>query len=274
VRGSRWTAAARRVSELGRAAVEVAGRSGGQAWGGGIRPTPIGLIGSGCLLIADLIWLSRTRPPDWSGLLVWFIGLAVIGVFLAGVANQVSLVRAHLAAFALVYAATPSDLVDLAWVVVLAGVSDLVDGAVARSFRQLSRLGGALDPLVDGVFFGAVAVGLATGEAYPGWLAGVVLARYGLPALAGALLLIGRRRPRLHHTPLGQASTLLIGVLLGGIALFHGLGYPTVQLRWAGEILIPAATLATFINLFWSNRREILGARRGRTSIPGPGASP
>jgi len=274
VRGRRRTVASRRMGELRRVVMGGVGGGGGRGWSGGIGPTPTGLIGSGCLLAADLIWLSRTRPPAWPWLLAWFVGLVAIGVFLPGVANQVSLVRAHLAAFALVYAAAPGDLVDLAWVVVLAGASDLVDGAVARSLHQPSRLGGALDPLVDGIFFGAVAVGLAAGGAYPGWLAGVVLARYGLPALAGALLLLGRRQPRLHHTPLGQASTTLIGVLLGGIALFHGLGYPTVQIRWAGEVLIPVAALATFANLFWSNRREILGARCGGRAAPGSGAPP
>jgi len=220
------------------------------------------VVGGGCLLAADLAWISRTRPPDWPWLLAWFAGLVVIGLVLPGAANQVTLARAHLAAFALVYASTSSGLVDLAWVVVLAGVSDVVDGAMARWLHRSSRLGGALDPLVDGVFFGAVAVGLAVGGAYPGWLAGTVLARYALPALAGAILLLGRRRPRLQHTPMGQASTLSIGILLGGLALFHGLGYPTAALRWAAEVVIPAAALATFVNLFWSNRREILGARR------------
>ena len=239
-------------------------------WGIGIGPTRAGLVGSGCLLAADLTWTSLAHPPDRLWLLIWFVGLAAIGVPLPGAANQITLLRAHLAAFALVYASAPSGLIALAWVVVLAGASDVVDGAVARSLRRSGRLGGALDPLVDGVFFGAVAVGLALGGAYPAWLAGTVLSRYALPALAGALLLLGRRRPRLQHTPMGQVSTLLIGVLLGGLALFHGLGYPTAALRWAAEILIPATALATFVNLFWSNRREILGAGSGERAAGTP----
>ena len=41
--------------------------------------------------------------------------------------------------------------------------------------RLRRRLGGALDPVVDGIFFGAVALGLALGGAYPLWLAGLVV---------------------------------------------------------------------------------------------------
>jgi phosphatidylglycerophosphate synthase len=108
--------------------------------------------------------------------------------------------------------------------------------------------------VVDGIFFGAVALGLAAGLAYPAWLAGLVIMRYGLPAAVGAVLLLLRRRPELRHTPLGQASTLLIGVLLGGVALLRGLRQDTGPLIAVTEVVVPLAVLATFANLYWANR--------------------
>lgn len=224
-----------------------------------IRPSTVGIVGSAVLLAADLTWLALVRPPQLPLLAAWFAALAVVGAFLPGVANQVSLSRAHLAGPALVYSLLPSRLLELAAVVSLAGLSDLVDGAIARRFGSPTRLGGGLDPVVDGIFFGAVAIGLALGGAYPWWLALVVIVRYALPALVGAGLILAGRQPKLHHTPLGQVSTTLIGVLLGGLALFRGLGWSSDVLLVVAEVVLPVAALATFVNLFWANRPAILG---------------
>ena len=220
----------------------------------------MGLAGSAVFLVADLAWLALARPPGLELLLSWFGLLLLAGALVPGAANQVTLARAHLAAPALVYSVDPSRLLQLAAVVTLAGLSDVLDGAVARRFERPSRLGGALDPVIDGLFFGAVAIGLVIGVSYPLWLAGAVVLRYALPAAAGGLLLLAGRRPALQHTPLGQASTTLIGILLGGAALLHGLGWSTGGLLlMLSEVIIPLAAVATFGNLFWANRRALLG---------------
>jgi cardiolipin synthase len=225
-----------------------------------IRPTTVGVVASVCFLGADLVWLDVVRPPGLPFLAAWFVVLAVLGAFMPGLANQVSLSRAHLAGPALVYSLLPSRLLQLAAVVSLAGFSDLVDGAVARRFGSPTRLGGGLDPVVDGIFFGAVAIGLTLGGAYPWWLAAVVIVRYGLPAVVGAGLVVAGRRPKLQHTPLGQVSTTLIGLLLGGLALFRGLGWRSDSLLLVSEVVLPIAALATFVNLFWVNRPAIAGS--------------
>jgi len=190
----------------------------------------------------------------------WFIALVLAGTRLPGPANQVTLARAYLAVPALVYGLQPRGLGALAVTVAVASVTDLVDGTVARRFAQPSRLGGALDPVVDGIFFGAVAAGLALGGAYPLWLAAVVVLRYALPALVGALLVLAGRRPALSHTLFGQVSTTLIAVLLGWVALFRGLGQDTSPVVAAAAVVIPASTVLVFANLAWANR----GALRGR----------
>ena len=228
------------------------------------RPTSTGLAGAACLLVADAAWLLLTGPPGVPLLAVWFLAAAAFGAFLPGWANQLSMVRAHLAGPGLVYALSPRSFGLVAVTVALAGLSDVLDGAIARRFEGATSLGGALDPVVDGVFFGAVAVGLAAGGAYPPWLAGVVVLRYLIPALAGGLLLLWGRRPRLRHTPVGQASTALIAILLGGVGLLRAAGRDTGSLLTVSEAVIPLAALATFANLFWANRHSIGGSGRPR----------
>lgn len=217
--------------------------------------TRAGLIGGAVYLVLSGLWLVLGHPPGSRIVYeLWFIALIVAGGQLPGPANQVTLARAYLALPALVYALVPGALGLLAVTVAVAALTDLVDGTVARRFTAPTRLGGALDPVVDGIFFGAVAVGLAAGAAYPWWVAGVVVARYVVPALAGGGLLLARRRPELVHTVFGQVSTTVIAVCLGGVALLRGLGQDSAAVVAVAEVMVPAATLLGFAQLFWANR--------------------
>lgn len=211
-------------------------------------------------LSLGLSWLALTREPWWWAA-AWFVLVAAGGAFIPGEANQVSLARAYLAAPAFLYAANHAY-APLAVTVAVAGVTDLVDGTVARRFARPSNFGGGLDPVVDGIFTGGVAVGLAFGGAFPLWLAFVVIARYLLPALAGGALLAGGQRVELRHTLTGQVSTTLILVLLGGVALLRGLNQDPGNLVPAAEIVIPIATVATFVHLGFALRRPV-GASAG-----------
>jgi cardiolipin synthase len=177
--------------------------------------------------------------------------------FIPGEANQVSMARAHLAAPAFVYAVAPGQLGLLALVLAVAGLSDLVDGTIARRFARPSTLGGGLDPVVDGVLLGAVAVGLAVGGIFPLWLAVVIVGRYLLPALGGLVLIYLHRRPELRHTVSGQISTALIIILIGGICLFRFMNQDATNVVIGAEVVIPITTLATFIHLGWVARRPV-----------------
>ncbi len=173
---------------------------------------------------------------------------------LPGVANLVTGSRVVLAVPGYWFALSPAGLPWLALVVAVAGVSDLVDGTIARRFDRPTKFGAALDPICDGVFFGAVAVGLAVGGAYPFWLAFAVVARYTLPVFVGGVLVLLGMLPALRHTFFGQLSTALIAVLLGGVALFRGLSLPTSSLLVAAEVLIPVVTLLAWIELGFAAR--------------------
>ena len=219
-----------------------------------------GVAGSALYLLLGLGWVLATDPGPTLPIACWFVIVAAAGTLVPGVANQVSLARAYLAAPALAYSLVPGRLGFLAVVLAIAGVTDLVDGTIARRFDHPSALGGGLDPVVDGIFLGAVALGLAAGGAFPLWLGLVVVGRYLLPALAGAALIASHRRPELRHTLTGQVSTALIIILLGGICLFRGLNQDSGTLVGAAQIVIPVASIATFVHL-----AVVSGRRAGPT---------
>jgi cardiolipin synthase (CMP-forming) len=219
-----------------------------------VRLHRTGVIAGVIYLLLGALWMWAAGASPL--LMAWFVAVAIAGAFIPGEANQVSLARAYLAGPAFVYALA-GQFAFLAVAVALAGLTDLVDGTVARRFGHPSNLGGGLDPVVDGLFVGALATGLALGGAFPLWLALVIIARYLLPALGGGLLIVLGRRPELRHTLTGQVSTVLILFLVGGICLLRGLHQESSGLASAAVIVIPVATLATFVHLAWASRRSV-----------------
>ena len=228
-----------------------------------MRLTQTSVMASAAYAIAGLAWALLAGRADVL-VIGWIVLVAIAGAFVPGIANQVSLARAYLAAPALVYSLTPGNLGVLAVVVAIAGLTDLVDGTIARRFDRPSAFGGGLDPVVDGLFLGALTVGLAAGGGIPWWLAAVVILRYLLPALAGGLLIAMGRPPELRHTLMGQVSTVLILVLIGGTCLIRGLNQDPGNFAIAAQVVIPIATIATFVHLAW--------AVRHRRRVPAPDA--
>ena len=79
------------------------------------------------------------------------------------------------------------------WILVYAGVSDAVDGFIAKRYNLSSKLGGYLDPIADKALLISVFISLGyTGYLYS-WLIliglpwGIVYARRLTPALLGTL---------------------------------------------------------------------------------------
>ena len=227
-----------------------------------MRLNRAGIVFGVVYLLLGFAWIAASDPGQPFLLAAWFVLVAAAGSVIPGIANQVSLARAYLAAPALVYSLAPDRLGFLAVVLALAGLTDLVDGTIARRFDKPSTLGGGLDPVVDGVLLGAVGVGLTFAGIIPMWLALVIVGRYLVPAVAGFVLLSMGRRPELRHTVTGQISTALIIVLIGGICLFRFMNQDAGNVVIGAEVAIPIATLATFAHLGWAARRS-MAARPG-----------
>ena len=222
-----------------------------------MRITRAGVTFSVAYLAIGLVWVFGARPAGVTAVYIaWFVAVAVIGAFIPGIANQVSLGRAYLAAPAVAYSVSADRLGLLALVLAIGGLTDLVDGTIARRFDRPSTLGGGLDPVVDGVLLGAVAIGLVIGGIIPSWLAAVIVLRYLVPAVVALVLISMGFKPELRHTVSGQISTALIIVLVGGLCLFRFFNQDASNVVLGAEVVIPIATVTTFAHLGWSARRR------------------
>lgn len=94
-------------------------------------------------------------------------------------------------------------------VLVIAGVTDYLDGLVARATGQYSRLGAILDPLADRLTIAATLVGLVLRDFIPWWLVIALILRE-LMLLAVLPALRARGRVALPVTLVGKAATFCL----------------------------------------------------------------
>ncbi|GGQ76168.1 CDP-alcohol phosphatidyltransferase family protein [Kitasatospora griseola] len=87
-------------------------------------------------------------------------------------------------------------------VLMLSGVSDYLDGKLARRWGQVSRLGQLLDPAADRLYIVSTLVGLTWREILPWWLTALLVAR---EAFVGVVLL------RLNRAGYGPLNVSFLG---------------------------------------------------------------
>ncbi len=114
------------------------------------------------------------------------------------------------------------DFVSAFWIFILAGVSDGVDGFLARQFNMRSVLGSYLDPLADKALLVSIYLTLAVIGDIPVWLTILIVSRDVL--IVGGVLLAGllgqpmAMKPHIVSKINTAAQIVLAGLVLGDLA--------------------------------------------------------
>jgi cardiolipin synthase (CMP-forming) len=93
-------------------------------------------------------------------------------------------------------------------VFVVAGVSDGLDGFIARCFNQRTALGAYLDPVADKLLLVSAYVALAILGVIPSWVAVVVIARDVIIFLGIAIFTLTEKKYEVHPTIVSKCTTL------------------------------------------------------------------
>ncbi len=153
---------------------------------------------------------------------------------------------------------------DIAFCVFVgAGVSDAVDGWLARAWNARSALGAILDPVADKLLLVSVYVTLAAIGVLPDWLAIMVVFR-DLVIVGGVLVLwVLGRPPKIRPLMVSKLNTALQIVLAAVALLLAGFGLRADGLLAALIWAVAGTTLA-------SGAANVAAALRG----PPPSSSP
>ena len=131
-----------------------------------------------------------------------------------------------------------------------AGVSDAVDGFLAKRFNMASELGAYLDPLADKVLIVSIYVALGIADVLPRWLVILVVSR-DLLIVGGVLLSWLLDRPvNVRPHPVSKANTaaqlLLVGLVLAALGFGFDAGW-ALTLVTAAVAALSLASVAVYL---------------------------
>lgn len=128
------------------------------------------------------------------------------------------------------------------WVFMGAGVSDALDGYIAKRFDRRTRLGALLDPAADKAMLVGVYVTLGLAGQLPGWLVALVVSRDLLIVLGFFLIRSTAAPQQLGPLYISKVNTLVQIALVGFVLARLGLSVETGAATW---LLIAAAAVTT-----------------------------
>ena len=125
-----------------------------------------------------------------------------------------------------------------------AGISDALDGAIARLMKQKTRIGAILDPVADKLLLTSSYITLAVLGPIPEWLAVVVISRDVIIIFGVVILTLFQGGVEIKPTVLSKCTTLvqLATIFLCLVNLAAGWEGPFLHLAFVATVLFTLAS--------------------------------
>jgi cardiolipin synthase len=170
------------------------------------------------------------------------------------IANQLTILRMALTPLLVVLVISG----ELKWalaVFVLAGVTDLLDGLIARLAHQRTKLGAMLDPVADKLLLAATFVSLTWGHGLvlriPPWLTVTTLSRDAIIIVSIVVVNLALGRRVFYPSLLGKLSTAS-QLLTAGVVLLvnaRGVDFPPAAQLFRLTLLLTIASALHYVYL-------------------------
>jgi cardiolipin synthase (CMP-forming) len=136
-------------------------------------------------------------------------------------------------------------------VFILSGITDTLDGYIARRYNQITKLGIVLDPLADKIMLITVLASVTISNNIPTWIIAVVALKEIL-MIAGAISLYNERDIVIPANIFGKISTLLSYIAI--LAVLFELPYNRTILY--SYIAMTTLSLFIYLNRFLIFKRQ------------------
>ena len=150
---------------------------------------------------------------------------------------------------------------------ILAGITDHIDGFLARKWNQITDFGALMDPLADKIFVTAAMVILVDYQLLPAWIAAVVISREFL--VTGLRLVAIRQGRVISADRWGKLKTVsqMVMLLFAGLIWIDLLPmgrslFGAVSVAWIWRVLlwiVVVITIGSGCGYFYKNRDLVSG---------------
>lgn len=134
---------------------------------------------------------------------------------------------------------------------VAAGLTDILDGFIARRYNMITRLGIVLDPLADKLMLITVLISITLKNQIPFWIIVVVAIKETLLIL-GAIMLFNDHDIVVPANRFGKISTIAFYIAILAVAF----DLPYSQVLIDGFVLLTIVALVVYVNNYMSIRHQ------------------
>jgi len=165
--------------------------------------------------------------------------------------------------FGLAGYAVPKEWLALA-IFLTAAATDLLDGYLARRWRQVTTIGTLLDPIADKLLVSAALISLVQVRVLPGWMAILIVGREF--AVSGLRSIAAAEGYTIKASDLGKTKMLsqvaAVSCMLLSVG-YPGLRVPGMILMW-GVVFFAVLSAMSYFRKFWRKVDESIKQRRRR----------
>jgi len=138
----------------------------------------------------------------------------------------------------------------------LSGITDVVDGWIARRFNMITDVGSVYDPLVDKLMQITAVVCLAVKEVIPVWIICIIAAKEVTMIAVGIVLYI--KKIVVHSNWYGKIATVLFYAVILALIVFPQINY-FVKMTILGLLVVVMllAAVGYLIKISGNNRAEL-----------------
>ena len=138
----------------------------------------------------------------------------------------------------------------------LSGITDVVDGWIARHFNMITDVGSVYDPLVDKLMQITAVVCLAVKEVIPVWIICIIAAKEITMIVVGIVLYI--KKIVVHSNWYGKIATVLFYAVILALIIFPQINY-FIKMTILGILVFVMLLAATgyLVKISGNNRTEL-----------------
>jgi CDP-diacylglycerol--glycerol-3-phosphate 3-phosphatidyltransferase len=145
-----------------------------------------------------------------------------------------------------------------------AAATDLLDGYLARRWKQVTTIGTLLDPIADKLLISAALISLVQVKVLPGWMAILIIGREF--AVSGLRSIAASEGYTIRANDLGKTKMLAQVVAISCMMLSRGnpaLHLPGMVLMWT-VVFFALLSAVSYFRKFWRKVDERIKSRRRR----------
>ena len=147
------------------------------------------------------------------------------------------------------FSGLPGARISAGIVIAVAGLTDMLDGYIARKYNMTTRLGKILDPLADKLTQASALSCLAISRSIPVWILLAYVIKELFMALGG-LSMMRKYQNVMSSNKLGKFSSLYIVVSVIVLVMFEGIGFVAATVILGIGMGLAFASLLYYLYLY------------------------